>query len=71
MRVYFSYFELEDIAALVKKYNGRASVLGGDKPFVSVKKQKTQKIADGFGEFLDAYEKILSKRKEKENANGT
>ena len=70
MRVYFSYFELEDIAQLIKKYNGRATVLGGDKPFVSVKKLKTQKIADEFREFLAAYETIMKKEVEN-NASDT
>lgn len=70
MRVYFSYFELEDISQLIKKYNGRASVLGGDKPFVSVKKLKTQKTADEFREFLAAYEAIIEKKKAKNNASG-
>lgn len=65
MRVYFSYFELEDIAQLIKKYGGRASVLGGDKPFVSVKKLKSQKVADEFRQFLAVYEDIIEKRKAK------
>lgn len=71
MRVYFSYFELEDISELLKNYKGRASVLGGDKPFVSVKRMKSQKTADGFKEFLAAYERIVEKRIDKNNVTGS
>ena len=40
-------------------------MLGGDKPFVSVKKLKSQKVADEFRQFLAVYEDIIEKRKAK------
>ena len=61
MRIFFSYFELDDIMKLIKLYNGKAKLQNNAKPYIIINKPKTQKTIDAFSEFINQYELIFNK----------
>lgn len=62
MRIFFSYFELDDISKLITEYKGRAKIYGNTKPYVEIKRQKAVKAIDELKLFIDEYEAIIDSK---------
>lgn len=69
MRIYFSYFDINDMMILLKNYKGRALVQNGDKPYVAIKLYKNQTTLDTLKQFIDSFEEIMKTKDGKKEKN--